>query len=60
MLRTCAARMIVAGSWNDLTDKAIKKAFAEMNRPKDEAETAIEYRDSGELREEIHRQLAAL
>lgn len=66
-LRQCAAHMIVEGSWNDLSDKAIKKAFTRSpgalpggEWPENLREPALRFRDSGDLREEIYRQLRGL
>jgi hypothetical protein len=58
--------MIVEGSWNDLSDKAIKKAFTAPpwampgGWPENLQEPALRFRDSGDLREEIYRQLQSL
>ena len=60
VLRQCAARMIVEGSWDDLSDKAINKAFAEPSSSSWMKSAAFEHRDSGALRQEIHAQLYAL
>ena len=61
-LRSCATRMIITGNWNNHTDKAIKEAWGWLEYPEhmiDRAsiEATIKYRDSGELRDEIARQL---
>lgn len=67
LLRQCAARMIVEGNWNNLSDQAIKKAFTRSpgalpggSWPESLREPALRFRDSGELREEIRAQLQAL
>jgi hypothetical protein len=59
--------MIVEGSWNDLSDKAIKKAFTRPpwalpggEWPENLLEPAFRFRNSGDLREEIYRQLQSL
>ena len=64
-LRSCAARMIISGSWNNHTDKAIKEAWGCLEYPEhmidqDSIDATIRYRDSGELRAEINRQLDAM
>lgn len=67
VLQQCAAHMIVEGSWDNLSDQAIKKAFTRTpwalpggEWPESLREPAIRFRDSGDLREEIHRQLESL
>lgn len=67
VLGRCAARMIVEGIWDNLSDQAIKKAFTRPSWalpggewPESLREPARRFRDSGDLREEIHAQLQAL
>lgn len=67
ILQQCAARMIVEGNWDNLSDQAIKKAFTRPSWampdgkwPENLREPALRFRDSGDLREEIYRQLREL